>query len=1137
MRGLKPGYRLADKYRIVKRIGRGSAGAVYRAVQENVNREVAIKVLSVDMAERAEMIERFRREAYNISRLKHPNTVTLFDYGSVDEFYYIVMEMLEGQTLGRMLRVGGPLLPSRAVHILGQLLRSLKEAHELEIVHRDLKPDNIFIADILGEKDFVKVLDFGIAKALGRDDEVQLTEHGMVFGTPSYMAPEQATGTSLAASTDVYAAGLIFYEMLSGQMAFQADSMYALLNKQVYEPVPKLEGDLAMGPYNDLIGRATTKQGERRYQDAGVFLDALREAFRWMEPNAERPRERPTMVAERVPTSIVSMTEALRSEELDALGNPTAMLSVSTEAGRREESSTALGTLFEGPSVFQAVPFEGRPPQRPRSRIPMLGRDDVLEALDRLVWDVLGGRGGRMAMVTGEPGVGKTCLMEAFCQPLGDEGRLRVTIGIEGQHQVPCSGIFSAIRASKDSAHDPEGELGRAMEQWLHQSLGPGQPLFTFFSQLSDLDTELPDASRLPPAMVEMLFGCVGQLLGALGRDKPLLLCLDDAHLIDEWTVHLLHYLTQSPCFQSGALSFLLALRARAPFGRPEVSEALSSIGWSLGDAFVLVPLAPFERPQLDALLRRAAPISDTLCESIWSMTRGNPGQALDTLCAACDGPEAAWRAGQWEQVAPLKPPAELEDMIREHLSAMTPPQPAAAALFEISLQWAAVLGERVPRSVFDAALRRDPRVKDRRVVFEVRDGLIDVGLITTDPKGDGLTFELAMAAALMRDDFEAEPDNDPLHLVAYEAKKMMTWHDAIERDLQLGHHLDRCSKPERALEHFLDAADTARRTSRTEVALSASKKAVELLEALGVDEDDHRLLIAQTTLAELILRQGAHLDAIERLRRVQARATSRARHRHISLRARHLQGLALFHCGDLRGAREALGELLKEDARTIDSPELIEFVWTLGLASVALDDGEAREICRERLDNLRDHTHKGIQAAARLGLGLMKRAESANTEAITCLEEAARLLGDEPRSWVRMRALLSLGHMALERIEPESARACLVEAAECARCLSAAPERAEARVALARLELDRGALNRAEKHLRTAWSIAEELNLPWRKADVLTAASELRAMEGDLESAEALLAAAVGGIRALGADERRDPHWRHAIGRASGRL
>ena len=226
------GLHVAERYKILRTLGAGGMGGVYEAVHEGIGRKVAIKCLHAEYARDRGLIERFRREARAATAIGNEHIVDVTDVGELpDGAPFLVMEFLVGKTLGQMLSEQGPLRVPRAVHIGRQVCNALEAAHEKGIVHRDLKPDNIFLIKRGGDPDFVKVLDFGISKTHAADNGVsELTRTGMAIGTPSYMSPEQAQGLrDIDGRTDVWAMGVILYELLSQTRPFVADTYPRLL--------------------------------------------------------------------------------------------------------------------------------------------------------------------------------------------------------------------------------------------------------------------------------------------------------------------------------------------------------------------------------------------------------------------------------------------------------------------------------------------------------------------------------------------------------------------------------------------------------------------------------------------------------------------------------------------------------------------------------------------------------------------------------------------------------------------------------------------------------------------------------------------------------------------------------------------
>jgi eukaryotic-like serine/threonine-protein kinase len=275
--------RVVGRYRLDTRIGQGGMGEVWRAYHPALRKHVAVKILKAELASGAGLT-RFDREIEAMTELEHPNTVRVFDAGVTDDgLYYYAMELLDGETLLDLVESDGPLAPARAVNLVRQAARAIGEAHQKGLVHRDIKPENLFVATLGGERDFMKVLDFGIAKIVDEARSATLTREGIVVGTPAYMSPEQALGRSTDARSDVYALGAVFFFALTGHAPFEDDSVVAVLTAHVHE-TPRLVSSLLsytlepperMKQLDDLLSRALAKSPSDRFATMAELEAAL----------------------------------------------------------------------------------------------------------------------------------------------------------------------------------------------------------------------------------------------------------------------------------------------------------------------------------------------------------------------------------------------------------------------------------------------------------------------------------------------------------------------------------------------------------------------------------------------------------------------------------------------------------------------------------------------------------------------------------------------------------------------------------------------------------------------------------------------------------------------------------------------
>jgi eukaryotic-like serine/threonine-protein kinase len=276
---LQPGDTIEGKYRIVRLLGEGGMGAVYEGENVRIHRKVAIKVLHAAVAAKADVVQRFEREAQAAGRIGSEHIVEVLDLGNLPEGdRFMVMEYLDGESLGERIKRKKRLAPQEVGHLLHQLLEGLAAAHAAGIIHRDLKPDNVFLMNSKGnQKDFVKVLDFGVSKFNALDSEMSMTRTGAVMGTPFYMSPEQARGGKVDTRSDLYSVGVVIYQAVTGRVPFHAETFNELVFKialESCEPAELVTPGLDPA-FAALIVRAMVRDPAGRFQTAQEFQAAV----------------------------------------------------------------------------------------------------------------------------------------------------------------------------------------------------------------------------------------------------------------------------------------------------------------------------------------------------------------------------------------------------------------------------------------------------------------------------------------------------------------------------------------------------------------------------------------------------------------------------------------------------------------------------------------------------------------------------------------------------------------------------------------------------------------------------------------------------------------------------------------------
>ncbi len=509
------GRTLPGGYVIIELVGTGGMGRVYRAEQTNLGRTVAVKIVHPHLVGEESAVARFITEARAASRLNHPNSVGVIDFGKTnDGQLYLVMEFLRGRDLARVAYEEGPLPFRRIIDVLRQVLAALDEAHHLGIIHRDLKPENIILEPMRAGGDFVKVVDFGLAKMRPEPQMPSITSPGIVCGTPEYMSPEQGRGDPLDARSDVYAVGVVLFQLLTGRLPFEAESPTQVvlmhLSKMPQDPRLAAPERNIPEPISRVTLRSLAKDPNERYSSAEVFAKALSESL----AEVEAPKGRPT-----APSAV----KCVPCGAMNAFAQK-----FCGECGSPISASIPPRSLSRSQPSFLPPPSskQGSAEHRIRFPLPLVGRDDDLAWLDQRRADARTALAA--ARIVADSGMGKTRLMREFllvCAAAGDT--VVLTSPDSTWAEVSYHALKKAIRSlaaftnETASTHDwptasPEARQG-----------------------LSDLFQAKPDDSGARLSPEERRFAAAEALRWALvranerARGRRIVLAIDDLQSID----------------------------------------------------------------------------------------------------------------------------------------------------------------------------------------------------------------------------------------------------------------------------------------------------------------------------------------------------------------------------------------------------------------------------------------------------------------------------------------------------------------------------------------------------------------------------------------------------------------------------
>jgi len=801
-------------------------GSVYVARQHSMDRDVAMKIMHHRADGNHASVQRFFWEVRAARRLQSPHTITVFDFGQTERgSLYLAMELLKGTTLGHLLSVEQRISAQLALRVSMQICRSLEEAHNKGIIHRDLKPENIFLVQRNGTNDYVKVLDFGVAKFLDPDGQSPLTQTGTVFGTPRYMSPEQANSESVDARSDLYSLGIMMYEMLTGRVPFAEDNALELLYKQVHaKPTPLCE----VAPWLQLdprLGEVVDGLLEKRREDRPQSATEVREALEALA--GELPEDE----ASATPPPLPVVADGQAPEPARPRGG-------TADTQQALDARELLRREMQTPSLGMQTGHDGR------SKI-LVGRPDQSNAARRAIEEGLEGPNGRFVVLTGERGLGKT----------------RLTRWLAAAAVKEHNAVLAQSRAATHAVNDMP-EVRAAIEHLLgvtlHERAGLRQaledhPAFSDHVE-TDLIAALTDFLRPPlttssgngPSAedTQRLFSVLFRLLVRVSKIRPVLFDAGSLNQAAPMTLRFLEYLAAALPQSPARLVVLARVQTSTRPRHAVLRGAFELVGWRGEDnpAIRHVPMRRLDGQEFKDLLQSLGKVYIHLVDYLHYLSGGVPRVAAALVRQIESEPERLQVARMWNPIGHRTSlselPRELVDEAERQFERVVEASSSPRLVKRIA-RVAALVGNSFEIGFLEDCVARDADDETVDGLEEVLDLLVDEGCLhEVDGDGDRLCFDNGILRELILSRIRSRRVMQKLHASVAATIAALPEAERAARALELATHHACSGDYEKALEHHLVHARAARASGTTEAALQAYLAASEMVAQLGNGAD-----------------------------------------------------------------------------------------------------------------------------------------------------------------------------------------------------------------------------------------------------------------------------------------------------------
>jgi serine/threonine-protein kinase len=1047
------------RYRLVDQIGSGGHGVVFRARREGIGRAIALKIISPEGA-RGNDLDRLRREVFHASGLTHPNTIEVHDYGTTaDGDLYVAMEYLPGLDLCDWLAEFGAMDVPQTIDAILQVLDSLAEAHRLGIVHRDLKPENIIVQRPPGPGSELqlKLLDFGLSKYVGDESSsvpaTRLTQDGRVYGTPQYMAPEQACGDTVTPKTDIYTVGLITYEMLSGEPAFAGESRQSIMRRQIVDDLPGLPAIAKGTALEGFVDKCTEKDPENRFENAG-------RARQWLSSQKEQ------------------------YDELRDLFGLSIDGDTPEEAADEERSTSDTMPPVDEEGQLSATRISER-----IADLPLIGRDDERQIAH--TWaDGLDERPGWLWM-SGAPGTGKSRLLTELRADF-DGWEMRM---LSARFRRDGSTVGTLAELLGPVLGRPVGELPSRIEastiERMRHELGFGR----------DDGKETTNTGPMFPATRDFLL--------SLARSQTTVLMFDDLHLAGGRAAGFLQRIFAQASQRGSSLGLIVAGRSQELRANPPVAQLMDRLlpdddqknGGAPG--IRRLGLGALDDVVAERFLDHVLPLEPPLRESVVRHASGNPlylAQLVRYLTERdllVEGDDQKVGLAEHDIGLDQLVPPSLRGLCLRRLRSLARDSQAGRAPIQL-LARMAILGDRFEASLLERMLEAeaDPATDALAAAIETLTDLDIVrrielggepGFAFSDP-----VFRKAVLQSLDRGSDRARK----LHMLAARTKVRHLGADRKrrlpDRAHEVAQHLQRAGEDERAVDWYLRSASHFESVGDLSMALDDLRSADRLVTNTDEPsaETERRRIDIRMQVADIARRDGRFGPAEDTLRELLSEIGPDDAPMLEAEIARRL-GEVQLHQAHFEEARDAFQKARNLFGRQDD--EMSALRAAIGHANSFRYQGknaEADQRFRMLLDRAQSLGVPSLEARCRLALGRSTYANGALKEAREHFEAVFELVDEE--SEVYGEALIDCGLVELFREGTSVAVDRLREAVDHARKRGDLLSRARARLTLGMALRRTTALVEAGSHAEKAHALYERSAHRWGIAKAVLLQGEI---------------------------------------------